>query len=165
MPNTKRGFGGVGIIIIVLLALGVGAYFWSQKKSVPPIQSVANSTGSLRPDLRCQDSINISQFKIIPSLLGIYFEKYKVYPETLSKLGDSSGAIIKDSSSNKYLYAYYPKVKPTSYHLGLLLEGCSKDPVKQVVDKEFLKDRDFNSATAGYVNGFDGKDPIYDLAS
>lgn len=36
MPNTKRGFGGIGIIIIILLALGLGAYFWSQKKVEAP---------------------------------------------------------------------------------------------------------------------------------
>lgn len=36
MPNTKRGFGVVGIIIIILLALGGGAYLWSQKKVEAP---------------------------------------------------------------------------------------------------------------------------------
>ena len=31
MPNTKRGFGSVGVIIIILLALAIGAYLWNQK--------------------------------------------------------------------------------------------------------------------------------------
>ncbi len=37
--NTKRGFGSVGVIIIILFALGVGAYFWS-KKSPTPLSNV-----------------------------------------------------------------------------------------------------------------------------
>ncbi|MEK7209264.1 MAG: hypothetical protein AAB677_03320 [Patescibacteria group bacterium] len=35
MPNTKRGFGEVGIIIVILIALGLGIYLWS-RKSAPP---------------------------------------------------------------------------------------------------------------------------------
>ncbi|MBI2097926.1 MAG: hypothetical protein HYT46_03280 [Candidatus Vogelbacteria bacterium] len=44
MLNTKRGFGGVGIIIIILLAVGVGGYLLSKKSISPPAPTPA--TGS-----------------------------------------------------------------------------------------------------------------------
>ena len=31
MPNTKRGFGSVGLILVILIILGGGVYLWSQK--------------------------------------------------------------------------------------------------------------------------------------
>ncbi len=31
MPNTKRGFGSAGLIIVILIILAGGAYLWSQK--------------------------------------------------------------------------------------------------------------------------------------
>ncbi|MEK7621908.1 MAG: hypothetical protein AAB415_01885 [Patescibacteria group bacterium] len=31
MPNTKRGFGSAGLIIVILIIIAGGAYLWSQK--------------------------------------------------------------------------------------------------------------------------------------
>jgi len=36
MSNIKRGFGSAGLIIVILIILAGGAYFWSQKKVEAP---------------------------------------------------------------------------------------------------------------------------------
>ena len=36
MPNTKRGFGSAGLIIVILIIIAGGVYLWSQKKVEVP---------------------------------------------------------------------------------------------------------------------------------
>ena len=51
MPNTKRGFGSTGLIIVILIIIAGGAYFWNQKKveaptptNVPPETTAVDTT-------------------------------------------------------------------------------------------------------------------------
>ena len=53
-------------------------------------------------------------------------------------------------------YAYYPAANPLNYHLGIAISNTAQ---------ELNEDKDFNSKSNGYINGFDGKDPIYDLTN
>lgn len=54
------------------------------------------------------------------------------------------------------LYAYYPAANPLNYHLGITVSNTVQ---------ELNKDKDFNSKSSSYINGFDGKDPIYDITN
>jgi len=53
MSNTKRGFGGVGIIIIILLAFGLGAYLLTRN--------------SLNPGYNIKPSTTDNSFKTLPT--------------------------------------------------------------------------------------------------
>ena len=59
IPNTKRGFGSAGIIIIILLVLGVGAYFW-ESKSISNFCLTQDSNG------KAEETISkvINQFEV-----------------------------------------------------------------------------------------------------
>lgn len=94
--------------------------------------------------------VNILEDIQIP--LKFYFDDNDFYPESLNNLDVNSDL---EESIREYgiLYAYSKDKK--KYHVGIKL------------DKEdypgFGKDKDFNSKTEGFINGFDGADPIYDL--
>lgn len=94
--------------------------------------------------------------------LDVYHIYNSHFPTSLSDLEifikerNPEAEIPKDPKTNKdYLYASYPSDKPTAYHLGAVLENKRATMLRS--------DSDFNSKAAGYVNGFDGKDPVYDI--
>lgn len=94
-----------------------------------------------------------------------YYDDKNCYPTSLSELEkfiesesteDNKKKLPKDPKTGEdYLYAHYPAENPTSYHLGVVLE--IKD------DADLNDDADFNSKTAGYVNGFDGGGQVFDI--
>jgi len=105
------------------------------------------------------DITHINNIKSLQTALEKYYANKLVYPTKLSQLAPSFMYLVPKYSSNEdYLYAYYPADKPTKYHLGAKLGG--KNPADTRI---FSQDADFNSNQAGYVNGFDGADPVYDL--
>lgn len=104
-----------------------------------------------------RDMRRINEIEYLQSNLDLYFWENNSYPTSLLELRNlAKKDIPKDPKTKKdYLYAYYPSENPTAYHLGAVLELKKATILKN--------DSDFNSESAGYVNGFDGKDPVYDL--
>jgi type II secretory pathway pseudopilin PulG len=105
---------------------------------------------------RTADRIRIEHLQFIQSKLELYYSENNCFPTSLSQLTYLiKREVPKDPITQKdYLYAFYPESRPTRYHLGAILETKNK------ILKE---DADFNSKAAGYTNGFDGKDPVYDI--
>lgn len=99
-----------------------------------------------------------SDLTYIRHQIEYYHDDNDYYPISLSELEKfiEPKELPKDPKTGEdYLYAYYPAENPTAYHLGVILE--IKD------DTDLNDDADFNSKAAGYVNGFDGRDPMFDI--
>lgn len=142
------------LIILVLLMLSFLAVFSPLFTSLDPSSSERAMNATRKSNL---DSIYYE--------IESYYDDNDYFPTSLSELekfveskttGDEIKKLPKDPETGEdYLYAYYPAENPTAYHLGVILE--IKD------DKDLNDDSDFNSKAAGYVNGFDGKDPVFDV--
>lgn len=106
------------------------------------------------------DPSHVGNIKFIQAGLERYFNDHRTYPKKLEDMRPQYLRIIPQYSTGKdYLYAYYPKDKPTKYHLGTKLGGRNPSDAKTLSE-----DADFNSLkAAGYTGGFDGTDPVYDL--
>jgi predicted ribosomally synthesized peptide with SipW-like signal peptide len=99
----------------------------------------------------------IAGLKALNAQFMAYLNEFDSYPTTLAKV--ENYGTVNDYSGRGYLYAYYPSVKPTQYHLGLKLDasdGCAQN----TIDSAMASDADFNSKTAGYINGFDGSESL-----
>lgn len=107
MPNTKRGFVGVGLIIIILIILGGGAYLWSQK-STPPNTSDEGPTSVENNIITIDMQFNASEVKIreIKKLL----EDQKVV-QFVSYF--SSDQVLEETKSNNPSYFSNPNVLQT----------------------------------------------------
>lgn len=90
----------------------------------------------------------MSQIKLA---LEMYYGQKKSYPNDLSELA-SITSIARDHHDD-FFYAYYPESNPQHCHLGIKLSSYMR---------ELDNDDDFNSKEKGYINGFNGADPIYD---
>lgn len=102
---------------------------------------------------KARDAVRIQRLQGIQFYLDAYYAKNHSFPATLSELREE---VPKDPKTHDdYLYAFYPPENPTAYHLGAILEFKNATIL--------TRDSDFNSKAAGYVNGFDGKDPVYDI--
>lgn len=107
------------------------------------------------------DPSHVINIKFIQTGLEKYFNDYGYYPKKLEDMIPLHLRVVPQfSTGENYLYAYYPKDKPTKYHLGARLGG--HNPADE---KSFSEDADLNSKKANYVGGFDGTDPVYDLVS
>ncbi|MBI3685223.1 hypothetical protein HY250_02355 [Candidatus Azambacteria bacterium] len=105
------------------------------------------------------DPSHINNLKYLQAGLEKYFTEKRTYPKKLGELAPKYISIVPKYSSKKdYLYAYYPKEKPSAYHLGAPLGGRNA-----ASPQAFSQDADFNSEKIKYINGFDGADPVYDL--
>lgn len=105
------------------------------------------------------DPSHVSNIKYIQAGLEKYYNDKRAYPKKLDELVPFYISVLpKYSSQKEYFYAYYPKDKPTAYHIGTLLGGRNG-----MSPKAFAEDADFDSSKESYVNGFPGADPIYDL--
>lgn len=114
---------------------------------------------------RVMNATRKSNLNYIYYEIEFYHDDNDYYPTSLSELEkfvesksteDHKKKLPKDPKTGEdYLYAHYPAEKPTSYHLGVILE--IKD------DTDLNNDSDFNSKTAGYVNGFDGGGQVFDI--
>lgn len=129
---------------------------FEQKKPVSP---VVNREALLATDP--VDPLHINNLKYIQGGLDKYYKDKRVYPKTLAELKPRYLQLIPGYSSEKgYLYAYFPKDKPTAFHLGTPLGGRNEESPMALEG-----DADFNSNTAQYVDGFSGADPVYDISS
>lgn len=105
------------------------------------------------------DPTHINNIGYIQYGLERYFSDKRMYPTNLKDLVPLYiGGLPVYSSEQNYLYAYSPKEKPVAYHLGTPLGGHN-----QKDEAALAGDADFDSKKTGYTNGFDGKDPVYDV--
>lgn len=156
----------VGIAVFVLVAIGLGTLLSAtlfKKKTPPPVQQSTEKEQQITTAKLLatdpSDPSHINNLKYIQEGLEKYYNDKRMYPANLEELKPTYVRVLpKYSSSRDYFYAYYPKDKPTAYHLGTLLGGRN-----QTSPKAFAEDADLNSEKAGYTNGFNGADPIYDL--
>jgi len=162
------------IVVLVLGAVGYGIYYGSSKRSAPaPQQAPQNAKPSvskmaeekkrteeiLKTDPT--DPVHVANLKYIQGALDKYFNDRRQYPKTLGELAPMYVKVLpKYSSKQDYFYAYSPADKPQLYHLGTLLGGRNT-----ASPEAFKNDSDFDSAKAGWVGGFNGLDPIYDLTN
>lgn len=101
----------------------------------------------------------------IPKTLLAYYEKFGKYPKTLDELATSGfyrhDDIYEPSTLNsiKRTFSYAVKIgadgKVKEYHLGTSLE-IYKPEVRNYYNSSLPVDANFNSKTAGWMNGFDG---------
>jgi len=106
--------------------------------------------------IKRRDQERIADLQNLAKALDEFYKDHGFYPVSLSYLLPKYlSEIPRDPQTGQdYFYAYYPSFKPFAYHLGARLEG---------ENVELIKDDDLNSKKAGFVNGFDGEDPIYDF--
>ncbi len=98
----------------------------------------------------------ISELRQIMTALELYQSMNGYFP---TKLIDLYPGIFTNKDllqKEDVFYAYYPAANPLNYHLGIAISNTAQ---------ELNEDKDFNSKSNGYINGFDGKDPIYDLTN
>lgn len=158
---NQKGFVNIAILIIIIVLLGAGGYYYFY----------VNKTGTMSPSLTdkttCKDQAMVENLKIVKSALDTYVDKHGNFPTSLSELKSSSPEIIfpSDFPSPAYLYAYHSSSpysspqKPIFFHLGIKIAACS-----DVGRIAIGSDVDIDSSTS-YVSGFDGKDPVFDLAT
>jgi len=159
--KNNRGFINILIIGIVAVAIaGIAGYVILQKtdNNTEP-QEKTSVKGQL--ETVKQRSIEAGLIRNINQLqmsLSFYFDQNGVLPSSLSELYPQFISDKKIVENKNYLYAYPKDRKTLTYHLGIKLQA-------DVENQPALKnDDDFNSISARYVNGFNGADPVYDIA-
>lgn len=162
--SKRKQIVGIAVFVLVVIALGFLLSAVLKQKTPPPAEQQTTEKEQQITTAKLlatdpSDPSHINNIKYIQEGLEKYYNDKQMYPKSLEELKPTYVRILpKYSSSKDYFYAYYPKDKPTTYHLGALLGGRN-----QVSPKAFAEDTDLNSEKAGYVNGFAGADPIYDL--
>ena len=163
--SQKKQIIGIAVFVVVIIGLGfLLSVIFKQKGTPQPQQQQMTEKDQQIATAKLlatdpSDPSHINNLKYIKEGLEKYYHDKKMYPKELNDLVPLYVRIVpKYSSSKDYFYAYYPKDKPRAYHLGALLGGRN-----QASSKAFAEDADLNSEKAGYVNGFAGADPIYDL--
>lgn len=169
MENLQQRKQIIGIAIFAIIVIGLGFVLsaaFKQKGTPQSIQQQRAATEKKQQEATVKllatdpsDPAHVNNIKYIVDGLEKYYKDKHAYPKKLDDLMPLYVRIVpKYSSSKDYFYAYYPKDKPTAYHIGALLGGRN-----QASPKAFVEDADLNSEKAGYMNGFAGADPIYDL--
>lgn len=165
MDTTKRNqIITIGVIfLIVALAIAIGSAIVKRKGATqqPPMTVEQQQQETTKKLLATDpaDPSHVTNIKYIITGLEKYYNDKKTYPKKLDELVPTYLNIMPKYSSQKdYFYAYYPEAKPTAYHIGTVLGGRN-----EMSPKAFAEDADLNSEKAGYVNGFNGMDPVYDL--
>lgn len=162
----------IGIIFIIIIGV-IGYYFINQKriinKKTKTFEGAFNESlkkdgltreeweksvkeaDKLTQDFEADDNINQIQMSLM-----FFFGKNKIFPENLNELYPE---FIKKEilENNIYLYAY--SKDKNYYHLGVKINNPDNNQNK------LKNDADFNSISKNYVNGFNGLDPIYDVAN
>lgn len=161
MSTNQKGFVNIIILIIIVVLLGAGGYYYFY------VDKSRTTSSSLSDKITCKDREIIEHLKIVKAALDSYSDKHGNFPTSLSELKSSSPEIAfpSDFPGPAYFYTYHSSSpysnskKPIFFHLGINIAGC--DDVGRTA---LESDVDINSLT-GYVSGFDGKDPIFDLAN
>ncbi|OGD23856.1 hypothetical protein A2Z10_02645 [Candidatus Azambacteria bacterium RBG_16_47_10] len=151
------------IFFIVVAAVAIGSAIVKRKAAkqrVPmTVEQQQQETTAKLLATDPSDPSHVNNIKYIIGGLEKYYNDKKMYPAKLDDLVPKYLNIVPKYSSQKdYFYAYYPESKPTAYHIGTLLGGRN-----QSSPKAFAEDADLDSSKNGYVNGFNGMDPVYDL--
>ena len=135
------------ITIIIIIIIVVTGYIFINKKQEEQLELVKQ---------RSIEAGLIASMNQLEMSLVFYFNQNGILPESLEELYPEFIAKKDIVENERYLYAYPKDRKTLTYHLGIKLEA-------DVENQHVLKnDKDFNSILAGYLNGFDGRDPIYD---
>lgn len=151
------GVAAAVIIIGMLFYLGAQK---ARKQEKPATQKQMPSVATQKLiETDATDPTHVNNIKYVQSALERYYNDKRQYPKQLEDLVPYYLTVLpKYSSSRNYFYAYYPADKPQKYHIGTLLGGRN-----EASPAAFRSDSDLNSAKAGYVNGFNGMDPVFDL--
>jgi len=110
---------------------------------------------SVPPKGQTNTNGKVAALKSINYELMAYLNNHSSYPTSLANF-DNYGT-KEDYSGTGYLYAYYPKVNPTHYHLGMKIQNGAA--CNNIIASALKTKANFNSKSAGYINGFDGTDP------
>jgi len=97
----------------------------------------------------------VAALKSINYELMAYLNNHSSYPTSLANF-DNYGT-KEDYSGTGYLYAYYPKINPTHYHIGMKIQDGAA--CNNIIASALKTKANFNSKSVGYINGFDGTDP------
>lgn len=152
------------VVLIFVVAISVRTPAQPEQKQTPQqIQEAIHQKEVILTKqllaMDVSDPSHVGNIKFIQAGLERYFNDHRTYPKKLEDMRPQYLRIIPQYSTGKdYLYAYYPKDKPTKYHLGTKLGGHNPSD-----SKTLSEDADFNSKKAGYAGGFEGTDPVYDL--
>lgn len=155
--------GGI-IVLVFVVAISVRTPAQPVQKQTPQqIQEVIHQKEVILTKqllaMDISDPSHVVNIKFIQAGLERYFNDNRTYPKKLDDMRPQYLRIIPQYATGQdYLYAYYPKDKPTAYHLGVRLGGRNPSDAKTLSE-----DADFNSLKTGHVKGFDGTDPVYDL--
>lgn len=98
----------------------------------------------------------IGLLKQIQVGLEMYQDENKHFPAKLIDLYPSFFTDRDILQRKDIFYAYSPAENPQKCHLGIIVSSNAQ---------ELDSDKDFNSKSNNYINGFDGKDPVYDLTN
>jgi len=112
------------------------------------------------PSLRRRWVVNHIRIGTVEGLrrrLEAYYQDNQAFPESLADL--PGGPPLDPVTGMSYSYAYWPSKKPVRVHFGIVLEANSGTETETAL----ARDADFDSRAAGYMGGFDGADPVYDL--
>lgn len=162
--SQKKQILGVAIFVVALMIIGLIMSIVFKEKAPAPTdrQAIEKNQQIATAKLLAtdpSDPSHINNLKYIKDSLDKYYTAKKMYPKDLNELVPLYGSIVpRYSTSKPYFYAYYPSENPTAYHIGAVLGGRN-----QASPKAFSEDADLNSEKAGYVGGFNGADPVYDL--
>jgi len=158
----------------------------------PRVQKIAKEQGVPEDSVEIALVIGRNNVKVLfitglKTAFELYVDKYKRLPESLSELsaigfnmdpkmlkhdlGETPIFYARSSQKNSARAAW-----PASWHFGIELEtadrfrgrNLSREAKKRLEElkKELEvlnRDRDFDSQNAGYINGFNGRDPVYDI--
>lgn len=170
METTTKQTLAVGAVIFFVFLVTAGIIIRRNRNYTPAVTEEKNKPKNKEEEVRAErekilatdpaDPSHINNLAYLREGLKKYYAEKKTYPKKLSELVPRYLYVApKYSSDTDYLYAYFPAEKPSAYHLGAPLGG------KNITSPTALSgDADFNSEKAKYTNGFNGADPVYDLA-
>lgn len=176
----------ITVTVAVLLG-GSGIVFWMQKNNSKPAVQTQAQNGEIQTSINKQDSVrNIMErspeenkhleevlsmrnasimstdLKDLEVPIGLYsMGNDGLYPKSLSELIPQYVArqdLVVRINSGEILYAYSSDMK--KYHIGINVDIPGTEGATL-----FKYDKDFDSKSAGYINGFDGEDPVCDYTS
>lgn len=161
---NQKGFANIILVIVVVLGLiGSGYYvFKNGKDKASPTNSVPSNNDEVTRQACAEQNIKIASLKTLNAILATYLNDHSSYPKSLGDL-DNYGTKVTRYFGSEYLYAYYPAVNPKYYHIGISIKVLSE--CDDVQTRNLESDADFNSTVDGYINGFNGNDPILDFTN
>jgi len=112
----------------------------SEETPFPTEQSIAGKSADLQKFLHVRS---------LQKDLYFYYSREGVYPETLETL------VPENPKINARIFLYSVNPQKNSYHLGYKFNTLD--------EPNLFKDYDFNSELVGWLNGFSGEDPVYDV--